>query len=252
MARYTRYLPGCTLGLHAHAEPRIVIPLEGRFETQHGHRPIPVGSGAALFRPVGDEHIDRYRKPLECLTLLLPDSDYLRPGSEPFATRDQMLPGAALEMRVEMRTGDSSSRVVIEGIALLVATIVLHRRPLREKRSPRWIGVVRDQIEDCYQKPPSLAELAKTVHRDPAHVAATFTRVYGRSVGKYLRQVRLWRARGLLESEPDCTLVAMAQRCGFSDQSHFNRHFRRLFRMTPGEYRRRHFRELRRADSTRA
>ena len=75
--------------------------------------------------------------------------------------------------------------------------------------------------------------------REPAHLAATFRRVYGQSVGATLRRLRLEAARRCLEREPDCTLADAALRAGFADQSHFTRHFGRLFGVTPGAYRRR-------------
>jgi AraC-like DNA-binding protein len=95
-------------------------------------------------------------------------------------------------------------------------------------------------VEAEYASPPSLAELGRMVDRDAAYVATTFKRVYGNSVGNYLRQQRLWQPRRCMDAEPDCTLSEVAQRCGFADQSHFTRHFRRLFTVTPSEYRRRY------------
>jgi AraC family transcriptional regulator len=38
----------------------------------------------------------------------------------------------------------------------------------------------------------------------------------------------------------DASLAAIALECGYSDQSHFTRQFKRLFTITPAEYRRRH------------
>ena len=32
------------------------------------------------------------------------------------------------------------------------------------------------------------------------------------------------------------TMAAIAQDCGFADQSHMSRHFRRVLGVTPGEY----------------
>ena len=240
IARFRQYLPGCTLGRHSHAEARIIMPLQGMFDTRHGRRFIDVACGAALYRPVGDEHTDHYPVPVDCLTLLLPAEDYLRPAREPFAIRDAALNRAASRLRTEMIDPDSSSSLIVEGLGLLVSSIVTHRRPLRDRGTPPWIRTIREQVEANYEQPPTLAELARSVKRDPAYVAATFTRVYGSSVGTYLRQLRLWKARSCLDADPECSLAVVAQRCGFSDQSHFTRHFRRLFQLTPGEYRRRH------------
>ena len=50
----------------------------------------------------------------------------------------------------------------------------------------------------------------------------------------YLTQVRANRARELLvRGEP---LSAVAYTCGFSDQSHLTRIFKKIFGITPGAY----------------
>jgi transcriptional regulator GlxA family with amidase domain len=57
------------------------------------------------------------------------------------------------------------------------------------------------------------------------------------TAGDYVRRLRLWRARDALDCDRDSSLSEIAADCGFADQSHFTRHFRRLFGTTPGAYR---------------
>jgi AraC-like DNA-binding protein len=52
----------------------------------------------------------------------------------------------------------------------------------------------------------------------------------------YFEQVRVNRARRLLRAGASIADVAMD--LGFSDQSHLNRHFKKLTGITPGTYRR--------------
>ena len=56
------------------------------------------------------------------------------------------------------------------------------------------------------------------------------------TLGSYLNQVRMTHAVELLEGTGD-TIAAIAFRLGFSDQSHFDRRFRRTFGRTPSEHR---------------
>lgn len=233
-------LPSCRLGVHSHAEARIVLPLQFGFDTRFGSRRIAVGDAAALFRPAGDEHEDWYRLPTASLSLLLPGDGLAASLREPFAMRDRHFPSLAEALRRELTAADTASPLVMEGLALLACGTVLHQHPLRGTGQPRWIGAVRERIEAEYSKPPSLADLGRMVQRDAAYVAATFKRIYGRSVGAYVRHLRLWQARRCLEIEPERTLSEVAQSCGFADQSHFNRQFKSLFALTPLEYRRRH------------
>ena len=48
---------------------------------------------------------------------------------------------------------------------------------------------------------------------------------------------RVERAKQLLQAETELSLAQVAARAGFSDQSQFSRHFRRLVGVTPGRFR---------------
>jgi len=56
----------------------------------------------------------------------------------------------------------------------------------------------------------------------------------GMAPSDYLRTARLHRARDLLASQEP--LAAVADACGFADQAHFTRWFRRAFGYTPGDW----------------
>ena len=97
---------------------------------------------------------------------------------------------------------------------------------------------VREQLEEEYANPPTLEALAMAVDRNVTHVATAFRQTYGTSIGDYVRHVRVWKTRKLVE-HPSIPLAEVAQLGGFADQSHFGRIFKHRFAMTPGEYRRR-------------
>lgn len=235
--RYSRYLPCCAAGRHVHGEARIALPLHGFFETACAGRLVQVKPGEALYRPANDEHEDVYRDVMDCVTVLLPDRVGRSATGHAQALSDPRLHHAALALHREAKAGDDASNLIVEGLALLVSSILLSRIPHMEVGVPRWIARVRDRLQDCDGPPPSLSELADRVERDPTHVAATFKRVYGMTAGDYVRRLRLWRARDALERDRDSSLSEIAADCGFADQSHFTRHFRRLFGTTPGAYR---------------
>lgn len=229
-------LPHCTLGKHCHPEARIVFTLSGSFETSHGDRRLPGDGNAAVYRPAWDEHEDACPAPLDSIALLLSGEDRPR---QPYVMQDPGLPGLAWALKSEWSICDTTSALVLEGLASLAASIVLHRRPVAARGRAHWITAVREQLDVSYSATPTLASLARSVDRETAYVAATFKRVYGTSIGLYLRELRLWKARSRMERD-DASLAMIALDCGYSDQSHFTRQFRRLFRMTPAEYRQRH------------
>lgn len=235
--RYSRYLSACAAGVHQHREARIVLPLRGEFHSDDGRRIFSIDVGEALYRPKEADHSDRYQTPTDCLTLLLPDAGVPRRLDAPIVVRDMALARSALVMRAEVDANDLASELVAEGLAVLISSIVLQRAPQPERGAPRWIGSVREHLDGAGDVLPSLAELSRIVDRDPAYVAATFRRAYGVSVGVYFRRLKLWQARDQIDADPSRSLSEIAQDCGFSDQSHFTRHFRRLIGVAPGAYR---------------
>ncbi|MGH6888058.1 MAG: helix-turn-helix domain-containing protein [Rhizomicrobium sp.] len=235
--RYSRYLPRCAAGRHAHGEARIALPLHGWFETKSAGRLVQVGTGGALYRPANDEHEDVYHDAMDCVTVLLPDQLGLPVTGHAQAMNDPRLHRAAIGLQREATASDVASNLIIEGLALLVSCILVSAMPRADSGVSRWVARVREQLRDCDGPPPSLSELAHSVGRDPAYVAATFKRVYGMTVGDYVRRLRLWRVWDALDRNCDSKLSELAADCGFADQSHFTRHFRRMFGVTPGSYR---------------
>ena len=80
----------------------------------------------------------------------------------------------------------------------------------------------------------SLTELASEVGLSAFHAARLFTRATGLPPHAWRNQVRLQRALAPLRAGVPVTEVAAAS--GFTDQSHFTRHFRRTFGVPPGRW----------------
>jgi AraC-like DNA-binding protein len=198
---------------------------------------IAIDVGEALYRPSDEDHSDRYATQADCLALLLPDGGAFRRLDAPMVVRDMALARAALATRAEVDAKDVASQLVAEALAVLISSIVLQRAPQTERVAPRWISSVRERLDCAGDALPSLTDLARDVGRNPAYVAATFQRAYGVSVGVYFRRLKLWQARDQIDLDPSLSLSDIAQDCGFADQSHFTRHFRRLIGITPGAYR---------------
>jgi AraC family transcriptional regulator len=126
----------------------------------------------------------------------------------------------------------------VEAFALEVVADLAHDRCAPERGVPRWLTRVRDQLHDGDGQPISLTAIAASVGVHPTHLARTFRRSYGRTIGDYLRQVRVREACDRLV-ESDAPLADIAMATGFADQSHFGRTFKRLLGITPAAYRER-------------
>ena len=97
---------------------------------------------------------------------------------------------------------------------------------------PGWVALVAEYLNDCYRSPPSLAELAREAGVSPEHLARVFRGVTGLTVGQFVRLRRVLEGAERLR-EPRADLSDVAYSCGYSDQSHFTREFRRHLGTTP-------------------
>lgn len=109
--------------------------------------------------------------------------------------------------------------------------------------SPSQLRRAHDYIEANLAGDPSIADLASECGVSSSFFARSFRATTGMTPHQWIIQRRISRAKSLMR-DSDNTLVDIALICGFVDQSHFGRHFRRVVDCTPAEWRRK-FRNLR-------
>lgn len=97
----------------------------------------------------------------------------------------------------------------------------------------RCIEMLNDRLDEKF----SLAELAKLCGLSPFHFTRVFKNVTGFPPHEYQLQLRIAHACEMLRGGDRRTLAEMACDLGFSDESHFRRHFRRIVGLTPGRFR---------------
>jgi AraC-like DNA-binding protein len=107
------------------------------------------------------------------------------------------------------------------------------QRPVRPERSA--IVRAREYIEETFAQDISLAGLSKLCLMSPFFFARTFAIDTGLPPHAYLDGVRLRHARRLLDQGEPIASVAIS--VGYADQSHLTKRFKRLFGITPGQYR---------------
>ena len=82
----------------------------------------------------------------------------------------------------------------------------------------------------------SVEALAQLCDISSRHLSRMFKKTTGRTLGQYINEIRINRAK-LLLSQPDCLVKEVAFRCGFSNQSSFSQVFRKATGKTPKKFR---------------
>lgn len=127
--------------------------------------------------------------------------------------------------------------LVLEGI-LLELWAETARSTLRLSSStPPWLARAREYVSAHFRESIGLTDVARAAGVHPVHLAQTFRRRYGQTVGECVREMRVeFAARALGNREQSIAEIALT--AGFADHSHFARTFKAYTGATPSEYRR--------------
>jgi AraC-like DNA-binding protein len=117
--------------------------------------------------------------------------------------------------------------------ALAAADPSIARRTLSSRH---WsaVGKARDFLDANVQNVVTSAELETVTGLSRYAVARHFRACLGTSPYRYLIMRRLDRVRSLIRH--GVPLVDAAVSCGFADQSHMTRHFKKVYGMSPGRW----------------
>jgi AraC family transcriptional regulator len=230
--------------------------LELGYEGVKRHVPPPAGS--IVLVPVGSPTRWRLSGPRDTLHIFLEPGLVRRVAAEAFDLDPERLTVPPLDglelphLRVamaavgaELASGGPGGPLAAESLANVLAVQLLRHlsAPRRLERGrdgalPRGrLRAVVEHIEEHLDGGPTLAQLAAVVGLNPYHFARQFKAATGLPPHQYVIARRVERARQLLQAETDLSLAEVALHAGFSDQSQFCQHFKRLVGVTPGQFR---------------
>ena len=224
---------------HGHQRACFTALLGGSYREEFGASSLDCAPGNVLFRPAEAVHRDRIGPTgARCLIVEL-SPEWTRRMREagvgmdaPRQVRDpQWLPARIAR---ELAQPDDLSPLVLEGLVLELAGSFF--RSLRSgPRPPGWLTEARERLCDDFRAPHRLGELAAQAGVHPAHLARSFRRHYGCTIGEFVRQRRVSFACEQLQSGRR-SLAEIALAAGFASQAHFSRVFKLLTGLTPGQY----------------
>ena len=142
----------------------------------------------------------------------------------------------AVKLFGEFHVDDASTGLAVEGLVLeMLAQVSREANKSEYPGVPKWLQTIVELIHIQNDTSLSLTQLAVVAGVHPVHLARTFRRTFGCTIGEYSRRLRLERACQLLVTRLPISQVAVT--CGFYDQSHFVRVFKRGKGVTPAAYR---------------
>jgi AraC family transcriptional regulator len=257
-----RAAPASELHVPANTHHTLVLvtrpPEELDLLYEGGKRHVPPPAGAISVVPAGSPIQWRWSGPKDSLHISLEPGLVGRVAAEAFDIDPARLTVPPLDgldlpqlratmgaVDAELTAGGAGGRLAAESLAHLLAVhlirhVLAPRRPERGRDGALPRGRLRAVVEyivEHLEAGPSLAQMAAVARLNPYHFARQFKRATGLPPHQYVISRRVERAKELLQGSGDFSLAEVAARAGFSDQSKFCRHFKRLVGVTPGQFR---------------
>jgi AraC family transcriptional regulator len=161
-----------------------------------------------------------------------------------FLVRDPFLVEMGKELYRELQFGPINE-LFAKSVATLTATHLSRAYRCKHSSVSSYrcgLGPSRERkickyIQDHLDQPISLDDLAKVALLSPNYFISMFQQSTGMTPHKYVLQQRIEYAKELLTNSK-LSLIEIAHKCGFPDQSQFTTTFRRHMGVTPGRYKR--------------
>lgn len=135
------------------------------------------------------------------------------------------------------------SQVMFESFARIFLTKLISKYGLQAEEyefsksfTAQHYKQVLDYIAINYGQNILLEDMATQAGLSPSHFSRLFKQTIGHSPYQFLMAYRIEQAKKMLDS-PSQLMVDIALSCGFSDQAHFSRVFKKIEGLTPKEYR---------------
>lgn len=150
------------------------------------------------------------------------------------------LAGLLAQAMALVEQNDHSAMDVIREASALVGGSGLPERSASSTRgglAPWQVGQVKRHIEKGLARRININELAQATRLSTSYFSAAFRASFGTSPHDYISRQRVDYAKQLMLNG-DTPLSEIALHCGFADQSHLCRVFRRVTAQTPAAWRR--------------
>ena len=230
---------------HIHEAAFFSLLLDGRYRETSGAVTVDYRPFTIAFHPPRTSHNDVMGDATRVFMIELGASwleviaSYGVPMRELQQVHGEDATWLAVRLHQEYLRGEDASDFTIESLLFELCGTVAEGGARPEIAVPSWLAAVEAQVESDPAERFDLRELAAAAGVHPTHLARTFRRFHGRSMGDFVTGLRVQRVCRAL-AQTDTALAKIAADAGFVDQSHLTRVFRETLGTTPAKYRRAH------------
>ncbi len=228
---------------HYHENPYFMFLLKGKVMDVNSSRSIPCESGTLLFQNWQDPHYNAKYSELARGFHLEIDKDWLQAQEIKIQLesgnndiKDPIIVELFVRMHREIQEDDPITNEAIQDLIWQLLNRLSSYNHRVETRKPKWIDLVEQMVEELDADQLTLERVSSEIGLHPAYFCREFPRHFQASFGNYVRKTKLKRTLPLMGAE-QYSLAQIAIQCGFADQSHLTRCFKKYYGITPMRYR---------------
>ncbi|MDF2670553.1 MAG: AraC family transcriptional regulator [Paenibacillus sp.] len=156
--------------------------------------------------------------------------------SSPSRVKELMLKMVGLWQQSDLLSQLEAQHIAMELVLVLLRDFTpLGSSTSRMSRS-RSLSWITSYFSLHLAEPLTLADMASRAQLSPSRFSALFRQQYGVSPYQFLLHLRVEHAQDLL-TNTELTLRTIAEYCGFADEQHFSKQFKKMTGQSPGGYR---------------
>lgn len=156
---------------------------------------------------------------------------------------DNMIYQLALYLREEQKCGKIASKIfsesIIAGLAIQIGTKYnINKKEIyapKGKLSSTQLKHLIDYCNSNIESDISIEKLSKQVNLSPFHFIRSFKNTVGLTPYQYIVHMRIEKSKQLIKQNK-YSLMEIALRLGYSDQSHFSNSFKKIIGITPHDF----------------
>jgi AraC family transcriptional regulator len=226
--------------LHYHQNAHFAFTTKGNLIESHKHRQIQLSPGCLLYNHSQEPHCNSNYSALVSALHVDIDANWFKHYEINssliegiWEIRNPILKNFFHAIFKEVKCFDNSSGLAIESLVVQSVNEMIRSNHVRTSAKPGWIFKIKDLLYDRYAEKLSLQEIALAINIHPVYLCQQFPAYFHCSFGDYIRKIKIEKAVELIFSKPSFSLTEIAYECGFSDQSHFIRLFKKNIGITP-------------------
>jgi len=238
LAGATSYYPGDGTGLmHYHENPHLSFVLSGGGIVKDKSSEFERAPGQLMFFHAGEAH--------QCITKRFPTRNVNLEIEFGFLQDNKITESAVnnsiqknpnakfimLKVYKELLAADDFSG---PSIKMLLFNLVCAAQVIK-KSQPHWVGIIYEMMNDKWNEPLSLRDLAVASGVHPVTVSKFFPEYFSCTFGEYMRRLKIEKSLQMIKNSP-LSLTDITYECSFYDQSHFTRTFKHLTGFLPNAY----------------